>query len=70
MISISNKTLKLQFFALVVEIGHAKGKMRKQHVLKMWIIASGFKMLFLSVKESRKHICDEYIYIATFVEVV
>ena len=56
MISISNKALKLQFFALVVEIGHAKRKMRKQHVLKMWIIASGFKMLFLSVKESRKHI--------------
>ena len=53
-ISISNNTLKLRFFVLVVEMGHvkiwSKQKMRKQHVLKMWISALGFKMLFLSVK--------------------
>ena len=50
-ISISNNTKKLRFFVLVVEMGHAKQKMRKQHVLKIWNSALGFKMLFLSVKE-------------------
>ena len=50
-------------------MGHAKQKMRKQHVLKMWISALGFKMFFLSVKV-KKDFLDEYICIATFVEVV
>ena len=51
-------------------MGRAKQKMRKQHVLKMWISALGFKMFFLSVKVKKKHFLDEYICIATFVEVV
>ena len=34
----------------VVEMGHAKQKMGKQDVLKMWISALHFKTLFLSVK--------------------
>ena len=48
--SISNKPLKLLFFALVIEMRHAKQKMRNQHVFKMWISALSFKMLFLSAE--------------------
>ena len=55
----------------MVETGHAKQKMCKQHRLKIWISASGFEMPFLSVKiENIDYYLDYYIFIATFVEVV